>query len=55
MIPKKVGHADRVVNMPRLMGGCDGSVLTAEGAIDHVVEIGVVTRLGVVAHPRGDD
>lgn len=48
---KKAGHADRVVDMPRLMGGCEGSVPTAEGAIDHVVEIGVVPGLGVVAHP----
>ena len=55
MIPKKAGHADLVVNIPRLMGGCEGSVLTAEGAIDHIVEIGVVTRLGVAAHSRGDD
>lgn len=52
---KKAGHADRVVDMLRLMDGCDGSVPTAEGAIDHVVEIGVVTRLGVAAHSRGDD
>ena len=52
MIPKEAGHVDHPVGMPRLMGGGWGSVPTAEGAIDHVVEIGVVTRLGVVAHPR---
>ena len=52
MIPKKAGHVDHPVDMPRLMGGCEGSVSTAEGAIDHVVEIGVVPALGVVAHSR---
>ena len=52
VVKKKAGHVDHPVDMPRLMGGlCEGSVPTAEGAIDHIVEIGVVPRLGVVAHP----